>query len=144
MLFRSATQCQGTEAESEADPNCLKVSAALKYSPTDGQANQDIPRLEDYGDVYSIATCAKWCEDLDGCVGYLFDNEAASDDLFQECFALGKIPEEVCSHQTGHQFMDEPCMMLTDHPDFDANKAKFKTEICINDVVAYSQEMCDS
>ena len=122
-----ATQCQGTEAESEAAPNCLKVSAALGMSPTDGQDNQDIPRLEEYGSDFSIATCAKWCESLPGCVGYLFDNDAASDDQFAECFALGKIPEEICSHQTGHQFVDEPCMMLTDHPDFDSSKAKFKT-----------------
>ena len=116
----------------------MKIKASLTSS-TGG-----VDTLAEHGDDYSIDTCAHWCEKMDGCVGYLFDKQAASDDLFAECFALGKIPEEDCSHQTGHQFVDEPCMMLTDHPDFDSGKEKFKTEICIDDVVAYSQEMCES
>ena len=131
-----ATHCTGTEAENVADANCKKIKASLTSS-TGG-----VDTLADHGSDYSIDTCAHWCESLDGCFGYLFNKDEATDSTY--CHALGKVPEETCSPMIGHAFMDEPCMLQTDHPDFDEDKTHYKTEVCVDDVKAYSQEMCES
>ena len=129
------THCTGTEAENDADANCVKIKASLTSS-TGG-----VDKLSDHQfSDYSIATCAHWCESLDGCVGYLFNKDEATDSTY--CHALGKVPEENCSPMIGHAFMDEPYMLQTDHPDFDEDKSHYKTEVCVEDKIGRSTEVC--
>ena len=45
-----------TKAENDADANCVKIKASLTSS-TGG-----VDTLAEHGSVYSVDTCAHWCE----------------------------------------------------------------------------------
>ena len=78
------THCTGTEAENDADANCVKIKEAIYSLRGD--------KLSDHGSDYSIATCAHWCESLDGCVGYLFNKMKPADSTYTAMLE-GKVLE---------------------------------------------------